>query len=73
MDDSRVFRHQNYELRCGASADDSGGFVPAVVVTKQVWPTRPRVVAVRRGNYPTVQIAIEAARMQGIEWIANYG
>lgn len=73
MDASQVFRHENYELLCSASAVDSGGFVPAVTVSKQVWPARPRVVAVRRGNYATEELAIEAARTQGIEWIANYG
>ncbi len=73
MGSSRVIRHQNYELLCGASAADDGGFMPAVTVTKQVWPTRPRVVAMRRGNYPTEEIALEAARAQGIEWIVNYG
>lgn len=70
---SRVFRHENYELHCSASAMGSGKFVPAVVVTKQIWPTRPRNIAVRSGNYATEEIAIEAARTQGIEWIVSYG
>lgn len=73
MAETRIFRHQNYELICSANAVDSGGFAPAVVVSKQVWPTRPRVVAMRRDNYQTVDTAIEAARTQGIEWIVNYG
>lgn len=47
--------------------------MPAVVVTKQIWPTRPRVVALPRPDYATEEIAIEAARMQRIEWILNYG
>lgn len=73
MGASRVFRHENYELHCSASAVDSGKFVPAVVVTKQTWPTRPRNIAVRSGHYVTEESAIEAARTQGIEWIASYG
>lgn len=73
MGASRVFRHENYELHCSASAADSGRFVPAVVVTKQIWPTRPRNIAVRSGHYPSEESAIEAARAQGIEWIASYG
>lgn len=73
MGASRVFRHENYELLCSAIGVDDGGFVPAVVVSKQVWPSRPRVVAVRRTNYATEETALEAARAQGIEWIVNYG
>ncbi len=70
---TKVFRHGNYELRCSASATDSGAYMPVVVVSKQVWPTRPRVVAVRRGSYATEETAIAAALMQGTEWIVNYG
>ena len=73
MGASRIFRHENYELLCSASAVDSGKFVPAVVVSKQVWPTRPRNIAMRRGDYLTEETAIEAARTEGIEWIVNYG
>lgn len=73
MDASRVFRHENYELHCSASAVDGGRFVPALVVTKQVWPTRPRTIALRSGHYASEETAIEAAHAQGIEWIASYG
>ena len=73
MGATRVFRHENYELHCSASAVDSGRFVPAVVVTKQVWPTRPRNIALRSGNYVSEEAAIEAARIQAIEWIVSYG
>jgi hypothetical protein len=44
-----------------------------VVVTKLTWPTRPRNIAVRSGNYVCEETAIEAARIQGIEWIVSYG
>lgn len=73
MGSSKVFRHENYELSCSARAIDTGRFVPAVVVTKQTWPTRPRNVAVRSGDYLTEEAAIDAARADGIEWIATYG
>ena len=73
MNTSRVFRHENYELVCSASAADNGEFVPSVVLSKQIWPTRPRVVAVARGHHATEETAIDAARAQGIEWIVNYG
>jgi hypothetical protein len=70
---TRIFRHQDYELLCSAKAVDSGKFAPALVVSKQVWPTRPREIAVRRGDYMTEETAIDAAYAQGIEWILNYG
>jgi len=73
MGESRVIRHENYELHCSAIAVGGGRFVPGIVVTKQVWPTRPRNIAVRSGNFATEEAAIEAARTQGIEWIVSYG
>jgi len=73
MGATRTFRHENYELLCSATAVDGGKFMPAVVVSKQVWPTRPRVIAMPRGDCPSEETAIDAARAQGIEWIANYG
>ncbi len=73
MDSTRTFRHQNYELVCTAKAVDGGRFCPGLVVSKQVWPTRPREIAVARGEYLSEEAALEAACAQGIEWIANYG
>jgi hypothetical protein len=73
MELTRIFKHQNYELLCGARAVDSGKFAPSLVVSKQVWPTRPREIAVQRGDYSTLETAIDAAYAQGIEWISNYG
>jgi hypothetical protein len=73
MDATRTFRHQDYELLCSAKALDTGKFAPAVIVSRQVWPTRPRVIAVQRGDYLTEETAIDAARTQGVEWIRNYG
>jgi len=73
MGASQTFRHQDYELICSAKAVDSGRFAPTLTVSKQVWPTRPREIAVQRGDYTTEQTAIDAAYAQGIEWIAHYG
>jgi hypothetical protein len=73
MDATRTFRHQGYELLCHAKAVESGKFVPALVVCKQVWPTRPRVIAVERGDYPSENTAIDAAYAQGVKWIQNFG
>jgi hypothetical protein len=70
---TRIFHHQDYELLCSAKVDDSGKFVPALVVSKQVWPTRPRVIAMQRGSYPTEETAIDAAYSQGVEWVLNFG
>ena len=70
---TQTFRHQDYELLCSATAIDSGRFAPVLIVSKQVWPTRPREIAVQRGEYTTEQTAIDAAYAQGIEWITNYG
>lgn len=73
MVETRVFRHEHYELICSATAVDGGKYAPALVVSRQVWPTRPRVIAVRRGSYETEETAITAAFNQGVEWIRDYG
>ncbi len=73
MDATKTFKHQGYELLCTARPVDGGRFAPALVVCKQVWPSRPRVIAIERGDYPTEDAAIAAAHVQGIEWILNYG
>jgi hypothetical protein len=73
MQSTRVIRHQDYELTCSASALDSGKFVPSLVVCKQVWPTRPRTIEIRRGDYLTEETALDAAQSQGVDWIRDYG
>jgi hypothetical protein len=73
MDQTKLFRHNDYEMHCGAKLVDSGKFAPTLVVSKQVWPTRPREIAVERGDHLTAETAIDAAYMQGVEWIRNYG
>ncbi len=73
MDATRIVRHQAYELICSAKAVDGGKFVPNLVLCKQAWPRRPRVIAVPRGEYLSEEVAIDAAQTQGVEWIQNYG
>jgi hypothetical protein len=73
MGTTKIFRHRDYELQCSAKASDKGKFTPSLIVCKQVWPTRPREIAVPRGDYGTEDTAIDAAYAQGIEWITNYG
>lgn len=70
---TQIFRHQNYELLCTAKPVDNNRFAPMLTLSKQVWPTRPREIAVERGEYTSEQTAIDAAYAQGVEWIANYG
>ncbi|NRF67330.1 hypothetical protein HLB44_10070 [Aquincola sp. S2] len=70
---TQTFRHKDYELTCGARASDNGKFEPTLVVARQVWPSRPRTIAVSRGGHPTPDTAIESARIQGVEWVSNFG
>ena len=51
MEATRIVRHQAYELTCSAKAVDGGKFAPTLVLCKQVWPRRPRVIDVPRGDY----------------------
>jgi len=52
---------------------DAGRFAPNLIVSKQVWPTRPREIAVPRGQYTSPDTAIDAAYSEGLAWIRNYG
>lgn len=71
--DTQTFRFEHYDLRCSAQACDNGMFRPALVVSKNVWPSRPRTIAMRRDRHPTADVAIESARTQGLEWVRNFG
>ncbi len=70
---TQIFRVKDYDLACSAKVSDSGKFEPALIISKNGWPSRPRTIDVRRGGYLTAEDAIESARVQGIEWVANYG
>ena len=73
MMDTQTYRLGEYELTCSARASDDGRFEPALIISKHTWPSRPRTIAVRRGAHLTAEVAIESARAQGVEWIANFG
>jgi hypothetical protein len=73
MDSTRLFRHQDYEMQCSATSADGCRFVPSLVVSRQSWPRRPRIIAVQRGEHSCEETAIDAAHAQGIEWIRDYG
>ena len=73
IDATKIFKHRDYELVCGARRVDNGKFAPTLMISKQVWPTRPREIAVRRGDHASPDTAIDAAHAQGIEWIKDYG
>lgn len=73
MSSTQTYRLKDYELQCSASSNDSGKFEPVLVISRQLWPSRPRTIAVRRGAHPTEDVAIAAAYAQGVEWVANYG
>lgn len=73
MTATQHFRVKDYELTCSARVSDNGTFEPVLVIAKQAWPSRPRSIAVNRGAHPTAEVAIESARAQGVEWVANFG
>lgn len=70
---TRTYRLEHYALTCSAEPCDNGMFQPALVITKNSWPSRPRTIAVTRDRYATAEIAIESAHAQGLEWIRNFG
>ncbi len=73
MDATKSFLHKDYELLCGARSLDRGRFAPTLCVSKQIWPTRPRQIALLRGDFPSADSAIHAAYSQGLDWISNFG
>ena len=70
---TQTFHLKHYDLTCSAQACDDGLYQPCVVIASNVWPSRPRTIAVRRDRHPTIEIAIESAHEQGLEWIRNFG
>ena len=70
---TQTFHLKHYDLTCSAQACDNGQFQPALVIARNVWPSRPRTIAVRRDRHPSADVAIESARTQGLEWVRNYG
>jgi hypothetical protein len=73
MSEQRGYRHEPYDLVCGAKVLDNGKFEPTLVVSRNAWPSRPRTLAVTRGHFESAEKAIESAHADGVTWIANYG
>jgi hypothetical protein len=73
MDATKTIRHQAYDLLCSAKPLDNGTYSPMLVISKQVWPSRPRTIAVRCGECLTAEDAMNSAYTQGVEWVLNYG
>jgi hypothetical protein len=73
MSETQTFHLKHYDLTCGAQPCDNGLFQPSLVIARNVWPSRPRTIAVRRDHYPTAAIAIESAHAQGLEWVREFG
>ncbi|MEH3086978.1 MAG: hypothetical protein PGN26_10705 [Xylophilus ampelinus] len=73
MSDTENFHHQGYRVACAARALDNGRFVPELAITKDVWPTRERRIAVDGPDHPTAAAAVAHARLCGLKWIADYG
>jgi hypothetical protein len=73
MSTGTTFHLRSYELNCGARPLGNGNFEPTLVVCSKTWPSRPRTIAVPRGQWTTEAAAIEAAHAQGLEWVANFG
>jgi hypothetical protein len=73
MSSTQVFRLRDYELVCSSRPVDGGRFEPTLVIARNAWPGRPRIIAVRRGDFPDESDAINSAHLQGIEWIENFG
>ncbi|MES2187401.1 MAG: hypothetical protein V4505_22820 [Pseudomonadota bacterium] len=73
MTEPTTFHHGRYQLSCSVRVLANGRFLPELVITRDAWPSRPRSIAMEKGDFAVEYEAIEAARLWGIEWIANYG
>ena len=73
MTETETVNFGDYELRCGARDVGPGLFAATLVVSRRRWPSRPRVIAMARGSFATEVEAIDSARMQGIQWVTDFG
>jgi hypothetical protein len=67
---TRTFRITDYELTFSAQVGDNGG---SNLRRSSRNLSDPSVPAVRPGAHPRAEAAIESARAQGVEWMANFG
>lgn len=68
-----IFTEASYRLACTARARANGQFVSELVITKVDWMSRPRTIATGNQEFASESDAIEAARVCGLKWIADYG
>jgi hypothetical protein len=73
MMEAQTFRYEHYDLVCSARPCDNGMFRSVLVISKNVWPSRPRTIDVRPDPHPTAEVAIKSAYDQGLEWVRNFG
>jgi len=70
---TEIYAHNGCQLTCTAVADDNGKFEVAVVASRVAWPSRPRVIAVERVRYVSIEAALESGRRLGIKWVMDHG
>ncbi len=68
-----IFNEAPYRLACTARVRANGRFVSELVITKVDWMSRPRTIATGNEDFASESDAIEAARLCGLKWIADYG
>jgi hypothetical protein len=69
----QIFRHKDYAFHCEAKLLDNGRFAPMLSVLRQRWPSRPKEIAIPRGDYATREEAVDAAHRLGIDWVRDFG
>lgn len=70
---NKSVNYRDYQLTCTAVADSNGRFESTLIVARIAWPSRPRVLAIKRAKHETSQQAIDAAQQQGMKWIDDHG
>jgi hypothetical protein len=73
MSATETIAFKAYDLICGARVVEHGMFAPTLVVSRRTWPSRPRVIALTRGDFATEKGAIDAAHAQGVQWVIDFG
>ena len=73
MTGAKTVTFGDYDLHCGARQVGAGMFAATLVVSRRRWPSRPRVIAMARGSFATEGDAIDSARLQGMQWVTDFG
>ena len=48
-------------------------FMPTLMVASNIWPSRPRIIAVQGRDFPTEAQAVASAHEQGLAWVSDFG